>query len=74
MELLRQSVVVGVGGGLCTVGRADLGEDMVDMPFDGIAADHKRPGDLGVAFASGKQAQYLDLALGQSIGETRTED
>jgi hypothetical protein len=38
------------------------------MVIDSVGTDNKVSGDLGVGEALGYQAQYLDLAGGQTVG------
>src|SRR5215212_6440207 len=48
-------------------GNAELREDVLKMPGDGVLADHERPGDLLVALTGRDEAEDLELAGGQPI-------
>ena len=50
---------------LCTVGRTELGEDMLDMDFDRAHAHAQGVGDLTVGLSLGEQLQHLALTWGQ---------
>ena len=65
----REPVRVGVDDGLRAVAGADLGEDVVDVALDRRGADHEPLGDLGVGQALGDQAEHLDLARGEVVGQ-----
>src|SRR5512133_863874 len=49
-------------------GDAELGEDVLDVPGDGVLADHEHRGDLAVARAGRDQAEHLELARRQPVG------
>ena len=61
-------MLVGVADGLGAVACAGLGEDVIDVRFDGCAADHERGGDLGVGEAGGDEFEDFDLAGGRVVG------
>src|SRR5215208_574156 len=65
--LVGQPVSVGVGSGLYAVGDAGLGEDVADVPLDGVIADEERVGDLAVALTLRQQTQHLHLASGEAV-------
>ena len=64
--LRRDSTVARVAKWLEVVSRVGpalaLGQDVVDVTLDRVAADHQGLCDLAVAPASGDQANNLDLA------------
>src|SRR6516162_5735636 len=63
------AVVAGhVGGGIGTVADADLAVGVLEVPFDGVDADHECGGDFEVGAAGGKQLEDLGLAVGQAVG------
>ena len=54
-------MLVGVADGLGAVACTGLGEDVVDVRFDGCAADYERGGDLGVGEAGSDEFEDFDL-------------
>jgi len=46
---------------------AELAEDVLHVPGDGVLADHKRCGDLLVALPRGDQAKHLQLTGRQPV-------
>ena len=52
--------------GCCRARRLrELGEDVRDVPMDGVLAEHERPRDLSVREAGRDEPQHLRLAAGQ---------
>ena len=51
LPVRHEAVLVGVGGGRCPAGDAELGEDVLDVAADGVLADRELLGDLAVRLA-----------------------
>ena len=54
-----------VRGCCCARRLRELGEDVRDVPMDGVLAEHQRARDLSVREAGGDEPQHLRLASGQ---------
>ena len=57
----------GAYNSLRAVTRAQLGEDIADVAFDGINCDDELPGNLLVGGATCQQAQHLQFAHAQGV-------
>ena len=57
--LLQQPQLPRAGDGLGAVGRAELVEDVGDVPLDGVQRDHQFLGDGLVGVAGGQQLKHL---------------
>jgi len=56
-----------VGGGIGPVADADLPVGVLQVPLDGVHADHQRRGDLVVGVAGRQQLQDLGFPAGQPV-------
>jgi hypothetical protein len=50
-------------------GDIELGEDVLQVPGDGVLTDDQHGGDFTVGLAGGDQAKHLGLAHGQPAGQ-----
>src|SRR5579872_5891786 len=65
--LADQVSLPGAGDRLGAVDRAELGQDVADVPFHGVEGDHEVVGDAAVWLALGQQVQHLPLTRGERI-------
>ena len=63
------AVAVGIGRRLGAVGATGLPQDAAHVVGGRVLADHQRRADLAVAQATGDEAQDLDLARRQPVGQ-----
>ena len=61
--MLDQLVTNGDRDRLCPVMNAELGQDVLDVLGDGLAADHELAGDIRACVTGGQQGQDLLLTL-----------
>src|SRR5580693_853259 len=66
---LSKMVVAGVADRGGAVGRSGLGEDPVDVAFDGLSTDVELGCDVGVRHSPGHHGEDLGLAQGQAVGQ-----
>src|SRR5688500_3023688 len=65
LVLLRKNALIASNHHrLPAMARFELGEDIVDVVFDGSNFDHQPLGDLLIAVVSGQVGQHFTLALG----------
>ena len=67
-ELLTQvdqPALEGGGGGLGSVGHAELAENVIDVTLDGRFADAQAGADFFIALASHDQLEHFHLSAGQ---------
>ena len=62
---------MGVGDGGGTGLHAELAKDAGDVPLNGGQAEEERLGDRPVGVTGGDQAQHLQFARSQAVGERR---
>ena len=68
-SVLPTTLVAGhVGGGVSAVADGDLAVSVLEVPFDGMDADHEDGGDFQVGAAVGQQLEDLGLAGAQAVG------
>src|SRR5690348_11633373 len=66
-EPLDQVALEGEGGRGRARGQSELGVDVLQVPRDGVLADHELHGDLAIALSLRHKAEDLDLATGQPV-------
>ena len=66
-----QAELAGAGDGLGAVGRAELAQQVADVLFDRVEADHQLRGDPRVRRARRQQHQDFQLAVGQRLDQAR---
>jgi hypothetical protein len=61
----EEALLEGRGGGRGPGGHAQLGQDVLHVPGNGVLAEVQRASDVSVVLAGRDQPQHLDLAMGQ---------